>query len=300
MVASEGPPAKPTGTGKPTGTPAPKSTAAKPTGTPARSAPGPSAAPPKSRPARPRLRPRRAEGARTGPKRTKGKPGAKSGVGPAPPKRRSAPTSTRRPPAPAPTAPTPSEKAPRTRGLLDPRRNRHRAPLALAALFAVGVLVIGFPLSGLLSQHHQLSAAAAQLNQLQSQNRTLKAQQHQLNSKAAIERLARQDYQLVSPGQTLYDVLPSGRHTSTTTASQSATVGDPGNQPLVAPANAPDMSPEPGQPHELSVGGATPAHGGSGATGSKSGSTDGSGSSGIPPGPSSFWSRVTGSLAFWR
>ncbi len=126
------------------------------------------------------------------------------------------------------------------------------------------------------------------------------AQQRQLNSKTAIERLARQDYQLVSPGQTLYDVLPSGRHANTTTTAASATVGDPGDQPLVAPANAPDMSPEPGQPHVLSVGAGTPAHGGTGASGSKSASTDRSGSSGIPPGPSSFWSRVTGSLAFWR
>jgi cell division protein FtsB len=172
--------------------------------------------------------------------------------------------------------------------------------LALAALFAVGVLVIGFPLSGLLSQHHQLSAAAAQLNQLRTQNRKLTAQQRQLNSKPAIERLARQDYQLVSPGQTLYDVLPSGSHTTATTTAGSAAVGDPGDQPLVAPANAPDMSPEPGLPHALSSGSATSAQGGAAGTGSKSASTGRSGSNGIPPGPSSFWSRVTGSLAFWR
>ncbi len=197
---SEAQPTKPTGapvgTGKPTGTPRAevdprqavgyaggqadrgdadhrKPTTAKPTtAKPTRSGPGASTGPPHSRPALwPRLRPRRPEGARTGPERAKTKPGAKSGVGPAPSKRRRAPTSTRRPPSPAPTAAAPSDRSPATRKRFDPRLNRRRAPLALAALFAVGVLVIGFPLSGLLSQHHQLSAAAAQLNQLQSQNR---------------------------------------------------------------------------------------------------------------------------------
>ena len=119
--------------------------------------------------------------------------------------------------------------------------------MALAAAFALVVLATNFPLTTLLSQHHQLSAEAAQLHQIQSSNRTLSEQNQQLNSTAEIDRLARQDYQLELPNQTLYNVLPpSGKTTSTTPGGP--TSGDPGDQPLVDPADAPDMSPDPGLP----------------------------------------------------
>jgi cell division protein FtsB len=177
------------------------------------------------------------------------------------------------------------------------RANRHRVPVAVAALFAVVVLAIGFPWSALLSQHHQLSAAAAQLDQLRQQNRSLTEQQHELNSKTAIERLARQDYQLVSPGQTLYDVLPAGSHTATTEAGSSS-MGDPGANALVSPSDAPDMSPQTGLPHTLSGGtGSTSAPVGSGAAGSKSAASR---TSTPTARSSSFWSRVADSLEFWK
>ncbi len=159
------------------------------------------------------------------------------------------------------------------------------------------MLITNFPLPTLLSQHHQLSAEAAQLRQVQSSNRALSEQDQQLNSTTEIDRLAREDYQLVLPDQTLYNVLPpSGKTTSTTPGG--STSGDPGDQPLVPPADAPDMSPDPGLPRTPSA---------SGSTGVKAGTADASGAddpsstgtSGTSS-PSSFWSRVANTLEFWR
>ncbi len=172
--------------------------------------------------------------------------------------------------------------------------------MALAAAFALVVLATNFPLTTLLSQHHQLSAEAAQLHQIQSSNRTLSEQNQQLNSTAEIDRLARQDYQLELPNQTLYNVLPpSGKTTSTTPGGP--TSGDPGDQPLVDPADAPDMSPDPGLPKAVSA---------SASTGSPAGASDAGGSGGSNPssargsgdtsGSSSFWSRVANTLEFWK
>jgi hypothetical protein len=155
------------------------------------------------------------------------------------------------------------------------------------------VLWTSFPASALIAQHNQLSSASAQLLHLQSENRLLAEQDQQLKSNAEIDRLARQDYQMVLPGQTLFDVLPPSGATSTPGA---PTSGDPGSQPLVAPADAPDMRPDPGLP-QLSSGTSTAA----GTTGSAlSGGRSGSGPTGTAAKPSSFWSRVTDTLEFWK
>jgi cell division protein FtsB len=172
---------------------------------------------------------------------------------------------------------------------------RSRIPLALAALFSLAILGTSFPASALLAQHRQMGAASAQLGAVQSENRSLTEQNHELSSSAAIEGLARQDYQLVSPGQTLYDVLPSSGKSSVV-APGGPTTGDPAGQPLVDPSDAPDMSPDPGL--------AQPA--------TAAGSTTGASKDGVPrvssttagtdatSGRSTFWSRVTTTLEFWK
>jgi hypothetical protein len=101
---------------------------------------------------------------------------------------------------------------------------------------------------------------------------------------------------MVSPGQTLYVVLPPGGKPGTTTAG-GPTVGDPGTQPLVAPANAPDMSPDPGLSQPASAGGS-----GSSARAGGSGARAGGGTPGTAgaQGTTSFWGRVTNSLEFWK
>jgi len=187
-----------------------------------------------------------------------------------------------------------SRRERRPREPVSPLTRRSRIPVALAAAFALAVLATNFPFSTLLSQHRQLSAAAAQLHQVQSSNRALSEQNQQLNSTAEIDRLARQDYQLVSPNQTLYNVLPpSGRTTSMTPGAPAS--GDPGDQPLVAPADAPDMSPDPGLPRATPTPVPSGSSAGRGAAGAGTTSAAGSLSS-----QSSFWSRVTTTLEFWK
>ena len=129
-----------------------------------------------------------------------------------------------------------------------------------------------------------------------SSRRTARSAQEkqQLNSKAEIHSLARQDYQLVDPGQTAYNVLPPNSQ-STKNGSSSVT-GDPGNQPVVAPANAAGMSPDPDVPttsttSPSSSGAQAPSSSVSGATTPTTQPTSASGG---------FWSRTLHSLEFWR
>jgi cell division protein FtsB len=177
---------------------------------------------------------------------------------------------------------------------------RSRIPLALAALFSLAILGTSFPASALLAQHHQLSAASRQLSDLQHENQALAEQEQQLSSKSDIDRLARQDYQLVQPGQTLYDVLPASG-TSTATVPGGVASGDPGDQPLVNPAGAPDMSPDPALAQPAPTSGSAGSGGAkTGSGGSTAGGPDASGGSAPGTQPSSFWSRVTSTLEFWK
>jgi cell division protein FtsB len=176
------------------------------------------------------------------------------------------------------------------------QERRQRIPLVLAAIFAVAVLATSFPLSSLLSQHHQLSAAGAQLQEVQGVNRALAQQQHALDSNVAVNQLARGNYQMVTPGQTLYDVLPPSNKTGTTSPGL-ATSGDPGNQPLVAPANAPDLSPQPGLPQPIPMSAAGSANA---TTAAKSGTSTTSSAPIVPPAPTTFWGRVSDTLQFWK
>jgi cell division protein FtsB len=157
--------------------------------------------------------------------------------------------------------------------------------VALGAAAAAVVLVTSFPLSVLLGQHRQMSAEAAQLSSVQHQNSLLGEQRLQLNSNAEVKRLARQNYQLVEPGQTLYLILPPAGKSELSTSGASA-AGDPANQPLVAPAQAPNMSPDPGLPATI-----VPATSGAGGQTSTTAVAKPSGG---------FWSRVGSTLQFWK
>jgi len=157
--------------------------------------------------------------------------------------------------------------------------------VALGAAAAAVILVTSLPLLVLLSQHRQLSAAASQLSAVQHQNGLLAEQRQQLNSNAEVKRLARQNYQLVEPGRALYVILPPAG-TNTAAAPGAPTAGDPALQPLVAPSQAPNMSPDPGLP-ATTVPASTAAGGTTGPT---------------PPAKPSggFWSRVGSTLEFWK
>jgi cell division protein FtsB len=174
---------------------------------------------------------------------------------------------------------------------------RRRIPLALAVLIAIVLLATSFPLSTIFTQHHQVSAAAAQLSQLDRENQKLAEQRSQLNSNIAIQRLAREDYQLVSPGQTLYSVLPASGHVTSASAGQ-PTSGDPGYQPLVDPADAPDMSPDASLAQQQAAEAAAAAAAKATASPTKSDGASGGADRAAPP--SGFFSRVANSLEFWK
>jgi cell division protein FtsB len=165
---------------------------------------------------------------------------------------------------------------------------RNRARLAVAGVVALVVLATSFPLTVLLGQHRQLSSAAAQLSQLHHENALLSEQQQQLNSNAEVKRLAQQNYQLVQPGRSLFVILPPAGQS--VAAPGALTAGDPAYQPLVSPAEAPNMSPDPGLPQ-------TPVS--TGGTASPSGTASGSASGTSHP-AAGFWSRIAGSLEFWK
>ena len=199
------------------------------------------------------------------------------------------PASRSRPAATARKAPArPRSAGPRA------RPNARRLPIAIAAVIALVIVGTSFPAAALLRQHQQLSSSSAQLQKLQHQNQLLAEQQQQLTSNAEIQRFARQYYQLVLPGATLFNVLPPAGHPAT--AVGSAPTGDPGNQPLVSPADAPNMSPDPGLPQGGTLGNGGVSTGGS--TGSVP-ATSPTGTSGSAS-PGGFWHRVTSTLEFWR
>ncbi|HWE70109.1 MAG TPA: septum formation initiator family protein [Acidimicrobiales bacterium] len=169
--------------------------------------------------------------------------------------------------------------------------------MAIAALIALVILGTSFPAAALLKQHQQLASSSAQLQKLQHQNQLLSEQQTQLNSKAEIQRLARQDYQLVLTGQTLFNVLPPTGHSTTAVGSSPvSSPGDPGAQPLVSPANAPNMTPDPGLPQAGTAGSTGTSSSGGSPANSSTGSSTGSPSAS----PGGFWHRVTTTLEFWR
>lgn len=87
--------------------------------------------------------------------------------------------------------------------------------LAVATLSSAGILAAWFPASDLLHQHAQLDAASAQLGRLNRENAALRHRERQLRTPATLGRIARQQYDLVPPGDQAYQVLPpSGSGTS--------------------------------------------------------------------------------------
>ena len=154
--------------------------------------------------------------------------------------------------------------------------------VAGAAVFAVVVVAAWFPADALYHQHQQLSAGSSQLDQLRRQNDALRQESARLESPAEVARLARQQYQLVDPGQQVYEVLPPP------SATGGADAGDPGQQAPVTPSGA----------SELPAGSAV----GSGTSGAAR-HDDGSEPHASPPatgGSPGVLGRILDTLEFWR
>jgi cell division protein FtsB len=116
-----------------------------------------------------------------------------------------------------------------------------RARFGLVGAVAVAAIVLfaWFPAGSLLSQRSSLTAAKQQLATLHGQDAALAQEQKNLSDNTEIGRIAREQYQLVSPGQQAYEVLPpTGSATSGTPYA-----GDPGTASPVAPSAASELPP---------------------------------------------------------
>ena len=87
------------------------------------------------------------------------------------------------------------------------RRSVWAVPVTLVA---IGVLlVVVFPTRTFLAQQASVRAAGQRLAVLEEQNRLLEDRVRSLHEDAEIERIAREEYQLVRVGEEAYAVLPA-------------------------------------------------------------------------------------------
>lgn len=108
-------------------------------------------------------------------------------------------------------------------------------PLAIAT--AAFMLYAWFPIGTLIHQQSQIDAVTAQISAVKQQEHSLKVQAKSVSSTAVATQLAREQYQLVNPGQSLIQVLPGNG-----SGQVSQSTGDPGLQPLVSPSSAPSLT----------------------------------------------------------
>ena len=95
---------------------------------------------------------------------------------------------------------------------------RTRVAVASLALVAMMFLFV-FPTRSYLAQKRQIGKAAHAVKVLEAQNEVLARQAHRLKTKSEIERLAREQFNMVLPGEQAYNVVetPAGSESSTTT-----------------------------------------------------------------------------------
>lgn len=87
---------------------------------------------------------------------------------------------------------------------------RGRGWAVVVSLVVVGVLFVAvFPTRTWLGQRQELEATERRLKVLSSENSELAARVQRLNTDAEIERMAREQYNLVRPGEEAYAILPS-------------------------------------------------------------------------------------------
>ena len=82
---------------------------------------------------------------------------------------------------------------------------------ALIGIVILAVFVFGvFPTGSFLEQREQLQDAEQELLELQAENSSLEARVDRLESDSEIERVARNDFDMVLPNEESYLVLPPG------------------------------------------------------------------------------------------
>jgi cell division protein FtsB len=173
---------------------------------------------------------------------------------------------------------------PEGRGAARAAPSRRRGWLLVGAGAATGGIILAawLPVGALLSQRQQLSTTTARLSQLAAEQRALTAEAQRLATPAAQDQLAREQYQLVEPGQRLIQVL-TPTFTPTSRSAGGPYPGDPGLAPLADPD---------------AIAGVTAAGTAAGATTSPASHAAPTGAR--PVATPGFLSRVLGTLEFWR
>jgi cell division protein FtsB len=108
-----------------------------------------------------------------------------------------------------------------------------------ATVLSAAILAAWFPASALLHQRASLATANGQLARLHSEDTALSQERQNLSDSAEVGRIARQQYQLVSPGQQAFAILPP----SGTAPANAPYAGDPGQSAPVAPSAASELPP---------------------------------------------------------
>ena len=102
----------------------------------------------------------------------------------------------------------------------------------LAVVTALAMLVGWFPLTSIWGQQSQINATKAQIASIKEQQRSLTQQANASSTQSQALLQAREQYQLVQPGQSLIQVLPG---LATGVVAEHA--GDPGFAPIVSPSS---------------------------------------------------------------
>jgi cell division protein FtsB len=168
-----------------------------------------------------------------------------------------------------------------------------RARLAfLGAVVASAIVLFAwFPAGSLISQRSHLHGTEAELNTLHAQDSALAQESKNLSDAGEIGRIAREQYQLVSPGQQSYEVLPP----SGDTAAGTPYAGDPGSDGPVTPSATAELPP--GGVTTTTTTTTTSTATKSGSSGER---TDDTHSNAASTSSGGFGSRVLHSLEFWR
>jgi cell division protein FtsB len=179
-------------------------------------------------------------------------------------------------------------KGPRTNP--KPKGSLGRARLGfIGAIVATAIVLFAwFPAGSLLSQRSNLHGTEAELNALHAQDAALAQENKNLSDAGEIGRIAREQYQLVSPGQQAYEVLPPSGAAATGTPY----AGDPGSVGPVTPSATPELPPGGVTTTTTTEPGASPAAAHAAAAGGHqhAASTSSGG----------FVSRMEHALEFWR
>lgn len=84
-----------------------------------------------------------------------------------------------------------------------------RVPVLVGVVIVFAVLFLGlFPTRSYLTQRQAIAAEKEKVAILRTENRRLASRVERLHTDAEIERLAREQYNLVKPGEEAYAILP--------------------------------------------------------------------------------------------